>query len=80
MAFFVAACILLPIPANAELSGLETEVANDSQKAFLLKNIIDGSENILEKEKFSYIIIDCPPSLSLLTILKRSLRILVPWR
>jgi len=57
------------IPANAELSGLETEVANNSQKAFLLKNIIDGSENILEKEKFSYIIIDCPPSLSLLTIM-----------
>ena len=51
------------------MSGLETEVANNSQKAFLLKNIIDGSENILEKEKFSYIIIDCPPSLSLLTIM-----------
>ena len=31
--------------------------------------IIDDSENILEKEKFSYIIIDCPPSLSLLTIM-----------
>ena len=29
------------IPANADLSGLETEVANNSQKAFLLKNIID---------------------------------------
>jgi len=57
------------IPANADLSGLETEVANNSQKAFLLKNIIDDPVNNLEKEKFSYIIIDCPPSLSLLTIM-----------
>jgi chromosome partitioning protein len=57
------------IPANADLSGLETEVANNSQKAFLLKNIIDDPINNLEKEKFSYIIIDCPPSLSLLTIM-----------
>jgi chromosome partitioning protein len=57
------------IPANADLSGLETEVANSSQKAFLLKNIIDDPINNLEKEKFSYIIIDCPPSLSLLTIM-----------
>jgi chromosome partitioning protein len=57
------------IPANADLSGLETEVANNSQKAFLLKNIIDDPANNLEKEKFSYIIIDCPPSLSLLTIM-----------
>ena len=57
------------IPANADLSGLETEVANNSQKAFLLKNIIDDPVNKLEKEKFSYIIIDCPPSLSLLTIM-----------
>ena len=57
------------IPANADLSGLETEVANNSQKAFLLKNIIDDPVNNLEKEKFSFIIIDCPPSLSLLTIM-----------
>ena len=57
------------ITANADLSGLETEVANNSQKAFLLKNIIDDPVNNLEKEKFSYIIIDCPPSLSLLTIM-----------
>ena len=57
------------IPSNADLSGLETEVANNSQKAFLLKNIIDDPVNNLEKEKFSYIIIDCPPSLSLLTIM-----------
>jgi chromosome partitioning protein len=57
------------ISANAELSGLETEIANDPQKAFLLKNIINESLSDNEHEKFSYIIIDCPPSLSLLTIM-----------
>ncbi len=57
------------ITANPELSGLETELANDSQKAFLLKNLIADSLQEIEKENFSYIIIDCPPSLSLLTIM-----------
>ena len=46
------------IPANADLSGLETEVANNSQKAFLLKNIIDDPVNNLEKEKFSMPLIE----------------------
>jgi chromosome partitioning protein len=57
------------IPANAELSGLESEVANDPQKAFLLKKIIDDYFNSEDIEKFTHVIIDCPPSLSLLTIM-----------
>ena len=57
------------IPANAELSGLESEIANDPQKAFLLKKIIDDYFNSADIEKFTHVIIDCPPSLSLLTIM-----------
>jgi chromosome partitioning protein len=57
------------IPANAELSGLESEIANDPQKAFLLKKIIDDYFNSEDIEKFTHVIIDCPPSLSLLTIM-----------
>jgi chromosome partitioning protein len=57
------------IPANAELSGLESEVANDPQKAFLLKKIIDDYFDSQGIEKFTHVIIDCPPSLSLLTIM-----------
>ena len=57
------------IPADAELSGLESEIANDPQKAFLLKKIIDDYFNSPGTEKFTHVIIDCPPSLSLLTIM-----------
>ena len=57
------------IPANAELSGLESEIANDPQKAFLLKKIIDDYFDSPGPEEFTHVIIDCPPSLSLLTIM-----------
>ena len=56
------------IGSNVNLSGLEVETANDANRAFLLKEI-------LTKEKESYfnkyenIFIDCPPSLSLLTVM-----------
>ncbi len=56
------------ISSNVNLSGLEVETANDSNRAFLLKEIINA-----EKEgalsKYNNIFIDCPPSLSLLTIM-----------
>ena len=56
------------ISSNVDLSGLEVETANESRRAFMLKDKID---NFLKSEEnnFSYIFIDCPPSLSLLTIM-----------
>ena len=56
------------ISSNVDLSGLEVETANENRKAFLLK---DKVENFMgsQKNDFSYIFIDCPPSLSLLTIM-----------
>ena len=56
------------IGSNVNLSGLEVETANDANRAFLLKEIL-----IKEKEsclkKYENIFIDCPPSLSLLTVM-----------
>jgi len=56
------------VPSNVDLSGLEVETASDSRRAFLLKdkieNFVKGHNN-----NFSYIFIDCPPSLSLLTVM-----------
>ena len=56
------------VSSNVDLSGLEVETANESRRAFLLK---DKIENIINSNKndFSYIFIDCPPSLSLLTVM-----------
>ena len=56
------------VSSNVDLSGLEVETANESRKAFLLKDKIENFINS-NKNDFSYIFIDCPPSLSLLTIM-----------
>jgi len=56
------------ISSNVDLSGLEVETASETRRAFLLKDKLD---NFIKSEKndFSYIFIDCPPSLSLLTVM-----------
>ena len=56
------------ISSNVDLSGLEIETAGDNKRAFFLK---DKLSQFLEanKAQFSYIFIDCPPSLSLLTVM-----------
>ena len=56
------------VSSNVDLSGLEVETASENRRAFLLK---DKIEEFIKSEKndFSYIFIDCPPSLSLLTVM-----------
>jgi chromosome partitioning protein len=56
------------VSSNVDLSGLEVETANENRKAFLLKDKIEEFINSKEND-FSYIFIDCPPSLSLLTVM-----------
>ena len=51
------------IPSNVELIGFEVEMMSSPERDIALKNLLaelDGS--------FEYIILDCPPSLSLLTV------------
>ena len=55
------------IGSNVNLSGLEIETANNSNRAFLLKEILTKNKSLLDK--YENIFIDCPPSLSLLTIM-----------
>ena len=56
------------VSSNVDLSGLEVETASESRRAFILKDKILDFINS-EKNNFSYIFIDCPPSLSLLTVM-----------
>jgi len=56
------------VSSNVDLSGLEVETAGDSRRAFILKEQIMAYLNDF-KGKYEYIFIDCPPSLSLLTVM-----------
>ena len=56
------------ISSNVNLSGLEVETANDSNRAFMLRDLL-GEKNKNLLSKYENIFIDCPPSLSLLTIM-----------
>ena len=56
------------VSSNVDLSGLEVETAGDSKRAFILKAQITAYFND-SSDFYEYILIDCPPSLSLLTVM-----------
>lgn len=51
------------LPANINLAGAEIELIGIEEKEFILKRAVDEI-----REDYDYIIIDCPPSLNILTI------------
>jgi len=66
------------VPSTLDLLGLESVLANDNEKSFKLKRAIEKLNK--DSVKYSYILIDCPPSLHLITInaLAASSGIIVP--
>ena len=56
------------VSSNVDLSGLEVETAGDSERAFILKAKLTAFLNDF-KGSYDYILVDCPPSLSLLTVM-----------
>jgi len=56
------------VTSNVDLSGLEVETAGDSNRAFILKLKLTAYLNDF-RGSYDYILIDCPPSLSLLTVM-----------
>ena len=65
------------IPANTSLAGAEFDLLDFENSEYRLKNVIEPL-----KDKFDYIIIDCPPSLGMLTVnaLSASDGIVVPMQ
>ena len=63
------------VPSNVNLSGAEIELLGIRDKEYILKNSIDQI-----RSRYDFIIMDCPPSLSMLTInaLTASNSVLVP--
>ena len=51
------------LPANVNLAAAEIELIGIDKKEYILRNEID-----YVKDNYDFIIIDCPPSLSLLTV------------
>ena len=63
------------LPASIELSGMEVSLVNAMSRETVLRQVLDGV-----KRQYSHILIDCMPSLGMLTVnaLAASDRVLIP--
>lgn len=56
------------VPASPDLSGIDAELGSSEDRAHRLRNAIKGAEDGTPALNHDYVIIDCPPSLNLLTV------------
>lgn len=54
------------IPANSDLSSTDMELVSNERRSFLLRDAL--RQVTMDRHGFEFIIIDCPPSLNLLTV------------
>ena len=64
-------------PANQDLAGAEIDLVGIENREYILKNAIGGL-----KQNYDYILIDCPPTLNLLTVnaLVAATAVLIPMQ
>ncbi|WP_296583894.1 ParA family protein [Xanthobacter sp.] len=55
-------------PSTLDLSGLELEIAAERDRAYRLRDALRALAADPQAPRFSYVLVDCPPSLSLLTV------------
>jgi chromosome partitioning protein len=63
------------IPANIELAGLEVALVNSINREKMLKQVLDSA-----KREYDFILLDCMPSLGMLTINALAAADAVPFR
>ena len=59
---------LMLVPADADLSGVELELGQQAGRSFRLRDALMPLREDTGKDRFTYVLIDCPPSLNLLTV------------
>jgi len=52
-------------PSDPDLSGVEMELAQDARRSFKLRDALDP---LRQAGDYTYVLIDCPPSLNVLTV------------
>ena len=55
-------------PSTMDLSGLELEIGQQRDRAFRLRNALGELNKGARTYDFTYVLVDCPPSLNLLTV------------
>ena len=56
------------VPADADLSGIELELGQAQGRNFRLRDALGALRRDTGPDRFTYVLIDCPPSLNLLTV------------
>jgi chromosome partitioning protein len=57
---------IMIVPANADLSSADLDIVSNEKRSYLLHDALRRPE--MDAYGFDYILIDCPPALSLLTV------------
>jgi chromosome partitioning protein len=55
-------------PSTLDLSGFELEIGQARDRAFRLRNALNALNSGERDNDFTYVLVDCPPSLNLLTV------------
>jgi len=55
-------------PSTMDLSGLELEIGRERDRAFRLRTALHNINNGTPAFNFTYVLVDCPPSLNLITV------------
>jgi len=55
-------------PSTIDLSGFELEIAHEKDRAFRLRRALSSLNADAGEARYSYVLVDCPPSLNLVTV------------